>query len=495
MLSERDNTLLTRSARGTPMGDYLRRFWMPALLSEELPEPDGPPRRVLLMGEKLLAFRATDGSVGLVDPRCPHRGADLWFGRNEEGGLRCAYHGWKFATDGRCLDLPTAPPQMRMHERITLDAYPVREWGGIVWAYLGPRDLMPELPMLEFGLVPPSHRFVTKKWQDCNWLQCAEGAVDTAHFSFLHRVFDVDDNLGTLAHAAIGAQAVRNDRVRWTMEDPRPEYVVDDSPVGLVLGGVRLADGDERYWRIAQYLLPTHAYAPNAFPGEPYHGQTFVPVTDTGCWIYTYSWNPERPYTEAELASYRRGHSVHADVDRDYVPVRTRSNDYLIDRALQRSASFTGIQGVSEQDAAIQDSQGAIADRTREHLTPTDAGLVRLRKLLLAQVKALADGIEPEAVRRPQAYALRSGGWVAHKDKSLATVMQERFGHPTGWAGDRYGLSDDGLSDDGLGDQGPGGEGRAATGSQRAGTGAGSGGTPVDVAATTTPRAPSGASA
>ncbi len=447
MLSPQDNELLTRSGRGTPMGEFLRRFWMPALLSEELPRPDGEPRHVTLMGEQLLAFRTTDGTVGLVDPVCPHRGADLWFGRNEEGGLRCAYHGWKFDATGRCLDAPTAPPELRMHERIRIAAYPTREWGGIVWAYLGPVEAMPPLPMLEFGLLPPAQRFVTKKWQDCNWVQCAEGALDTAHFSFLHRVIAADaaSAVGMMKHAAIGAQAVRNDRVRWVMDDPRPVYEVDESPVGLVLGGVRKADGDERYWRIAQYLLPTHAYAPNAFPGEPFHGQTFAPATDTGCWIYTYSWNPERPYTEEELASFRGGHSVHAQVDADYMPLRGRHNRYLIDRDEQRRASYTGIRGVSEQDAAIQDSQGAIADRTREHLTPTDAGLVRFRRLMLEGARALAQGVEPAAVRRPQAYAVRSGGWVAHRDKPLAVVMQERFGHRTGWAGERYGLTDDGL--------------------------------------------------
>ncbi len=189
MLSDADNILLTRTGPKTPMGDLFRRFWQPVLLSAELPEPDGAPLRVTVLGEDLRAFRATDGSVGLVSPRCPHRGADLFFGRNEEGGIRCAYHGWKFATDGRCLAMPTmdpGPARERAEQNVRLPAYPTREAGGFVWAYLGPREHQPALPELEFLTLPASHVFVSKKLQQCNWAQACEGGLDTAHFSFLH---------------------------------------------------------------------------------------------------------------------------------------------------------------------------------------------------------------------------------------------------------------------------------------------------------------------
>ena len=154
MLSAEDNELLTRTSAGTPMGEYLRRFWQPVALSEELPVPDGDPIRLTLMGEDLLAFRDSLGRVGLVSPRCPHRGADLYFGRNEESGLRCAYHGWKFDADGKCLETPTVPSDEAYRERVCLKSYPTREWGDFIWAWLGPRNKEPALPQMEFALLP-----------------------------------------------------------------------------------------------------------------------------------------------------------------------------------------------------------------------------------------------------------------------------------------------------------------------------------------------------
>src|SRR5262245_39714799 len=186
MLSAEDNELLTRTGPGTAMGAYFRRFWVPALLSQEVAEPDGPPIRVTVMGEDLVAFRDTRGRVGLLEATCAHRGASLFWGRNENCGIRCAYHGWKYDADGRCVDLPTSPPDAGLRDKIRLTAYPTREWGDLIWAYLGPADRMPELPALEFAVLPPAHRFVSKKLQECNWAQACEGALDTAHFSFLH---------------------------------------------------------------------------------------------------------------------------------------------------------------------------------------------------------------------------------------------------------------------------------------------------------------------
>lgn len=437
MLTPEDNELLTRTGPATGMGGLLRRYWQPALLSAELPEPDGPPKKLRLLGEDLLAFRDTSGRVGLVEPVCPHRGANLYFGRNEEHGLRCVYHGWKFDASGRCVDMPTAPADSGYRNRVGLKAYPTREAAGIVWAYLGDPRQQPELPQLAFTQVPASHRYVSKKWQDCNWLQCLEGALDTAHFSFLHMILGTEgaDAVAArerLKHAALGAQVVVNDRFRWVRDDPMPRFSVQAFDAGLVLGAARRADGDDLYWRITHYLLPHHALAPSAFPGENYHGQTFVPVSETQCWIYTYTWNPDRPLTEEEVSMARNGHTVHAQVDEHYVPVRNIRNDYLIDREEQKHRSFTGIRGVSEQDAAIQDSQGPIADRTRENLGATDVGIVRMRRLLLELVRNSMAGVAPASLATPQAYGVHSGGWVAHQDKPLEQVMVERFGDPIG---------------------------------------------------------------
>jgi phthalate 4,5-dioxygenase len=432
MLTEDDNVLLTRTGPDTGMGELFRRFWQPVALGAELPEPDGPPLRLTVLGEALRAFRATDGAVGVVAPRCPHRGADLFFGRNEEGGIRCAYHGWKFDREGRCLDLPTfepGPAAARARENIRLRACPVHEAGGLVWAYLGPRETMPAPPELEFLTLPPSHVFVSKKLQQCNWAQACEGGLDTAHFSFLH--MPVSDSPGVTA-GLMAKVSSDSDTVRWMRADGAPRFTIAEHAAGLVLGAARRGDPGQSYWRISQFLMPNHGLAPNAFPGENYHGQCWVPIDDESCWVYTYTWNPDRPLTEAERTRFRGGSGVHAEVDTAYVPLRRRENDYLIDRTKQKFETFTGIVGVSEQDAAIQDSQGLIADRTAEHLGPTDLGVVRFRRLILDAVRALRDGREPAAAACPEAYRVRSGGAIAAADVPLAEVMRERFGHEHG---------------------------------------------------------------
>jgi len=428
MLSAADNDLLTRTGPGTPMGAYFRQFWQPVALSRELPEPDGPPIRVQVLGESMVAFRDTEGRVGLVDPRCPHRGADLFYGRNEGCGLRCVYHGWKFDVAGKPVDLPNAPSSSPYYQSVTLKSYPTREYGEIVWAWMGPKDRIPQLPELEFGLVPALHRFVTKRRQECNWAQAIEGGLDTAHFSFLHMPAPhIRSNENPDAPAD-------ERRLRWIRDDPLPRFSFIDHEVGFVLGGARRADGDAIYWRTAQFMLPNHATTPSTLPGETYFGYTFVPITDAACWIYTYAWNPERPIGEEERAKFRAGHGVIGEVGPDFLPVRNRDNDYLIDRENQRSQTFTGVRGVAEQDAMIQESLGPIADRTIEHLTATDAGVVRFRRAVLQGAKALAEGKAPEAPWRHGAYRLRSGSWVAPQSVPFEQVMQQRFGDRIGRA-------------------------------------------------------------
>ena len=428
MLSAADNEVLTRTGAGTPMGELFRRFWLPVLLSQEVAEPDGPPVRVTLLGENLVAFRDTEGRVGLLDPRCQHRGADLFFGRNEACGLRCAYHGWKYDVTGRCVELPTLPAESRFKDGIRVTSYPTREWGDFVWAYLGPPERMPALPELEFALLPPAHRFVSKKLQQCNWAQSCEGGLDTAHFSFLHMpVAGAADPDSVIRRSSVDA-----DRTRWMREDPMPQFHITPHAAGLAIGASRRADGHDLYWRISQFLLPNHGFAPNALPGEHYHGQTWVPITDQLCWVYCYTWNPERPLDDAERTRLRGGASIHAQVDERWVPLRNRANDYLIDRVDQKLRTFTGIEGVSEQDACIQDSQGVIADRTREHLGPTDAGIIQFRRLVLGAARALQAGAEPAAAHDGAAYAVRSGSIVADASLPFPEVMRTRFGDPVG---------------------------------------------------------------
>jgi phthalate 4,5-dioxygenase oxygenase subunit len=438
MLSQEDNDLLTRTGAGTPMGELFRSYWIPVLLSEQLPEPDGAPVRVKVLGEELVAFRDSAGVVALVAPRCPHRGANLFFGRNEGGGIRCAFHGWKFNARGECVDMPTVPPEMvpKLCEKARIQAYPTREWGDYVWAYMGAQDRIPELPQMEFALVPPSHRHVSKKFQECNWAQAAEGGVDTAHFSFLHQ--PVASSAELLAEKAARAtrgysqKTMSAEHVRWMREDARPRYEVRKHACGLVLGASRQAGEGQFYWRIAQYLMPSHGYTPSATDGQTYHGQTWIPIEDGSCWVYVYSWNPTRPLTEEERQSYRAGGAVYPEMDANWMPVRNRSNDYLIDRRMQKSENFSGIVGVSEQDAAIQDSQGRIADRTRELLGPTDIGVVQFRKLMLDAAKGLEAGRAPLGAQEGSAYRVRAGGIVAPSSAAFGEVMEMRFGDSLG---------------------------------------------------------------
>ena len=431
MLTVEENELLTRSGPDTPMGQYFRRFWQPIALSEELAEPDGDPVRVTLLGEDLVGFRDTEGRIGLIDSYCPHRGANMFYGRNEECGLRCVYHGWKFGVDGKAMDLPNVPPGVRMHDTMRIKAYPTREYGGFVWAYLGPEsDKLPEVPQLEFGKVEDRKRYVSKQRIECNWVQIMEGDLDTSHFSFLHMPAP------SLAATENKDANSPNRHLEWMRRDGRPKFDLLDHDVGFVAGGARATDDDgELYWRLTQFMLPSHGTGPATVPGETYYGFTLVPTTDTGCWMYCYAWNPERDLHAAELAKIKEGHGIFAELGPEYMPVRNRANDYQIDREDQKHRTYTGVKGTAEQDIMIQQSQGWIADRTRDNLTATDAAVVHFRRLLIEQARALAeDGKEPSAPGDHEAYCTRPGAWVAKSDKELEEVLSERFGHPRGRA-------------------------------------------------------------
>ncbi len=424
MLSAADSELLVRTGPGTAMGEYFRRFWLPVALSREMPEPDSPPIRLKVMGEDLVAFRDSTGRVGVIEPFCAHRGANLFYGRNEDCGIRCIYHGWKYDVDGKCVDMPNVPAGAAMHGKISIKAYPTREFGELVWAYLGPKEEIPEVPQLEHGMLPASHRYVTKRLQQCNWAHSMEGALDTAHFSFLHMPAP---RFSSNRNETVAAD---ENRMRWLRNDPTPKFTVVDHDVGFVVGGARKADGDELYWRITQFMLPTHSITPSAMPGEVYYGYTWVPIDDESCWIYIYGWHPDRPIGADERAKFvKGGYGQFAELGPGYLPIRNRANDWLIDRDEQKHRSFTGVRGIAEQDAMAQESQGLIADRTREHLTPTDVAIVHFRRLMLKEARAKNP---PAAARRPAAYRLRSGGAVLPSGLSFDEVMKKRFGTASG---------------------------------------------------------------
>ena len=372
-MNARDNQLLTRTGPETPMGRLLRRYWIPALCSRKLAEPDCPAVRVKLLGERLVAVRGTDGTVALLGEHCPHRRASLFFGRNEEQGLRCVYHGWKFGLDGRCLETP-GEPNPNFKNKIAVAAYPAREQGGIVWTYMGPRDHEPELPQLEWTLVPESHRFVTKRLQESNWFQALEGGYDYAHVGMLHR--------GALTRSQTEGMPAFKFTAPVTQEVVETDY-------GLLLGRRQESEPGRAYWTLAQLVMPFHKILPRAARGQARGAHAWVPVDDENVMLWSIDYHAERPLNAIELEDARQWRGIHSETipgtDR---AVYNKDNDYGIDRAKQkRGDSFTGIPGFGTQDSAIQESQGPIYDRTLEHLCTSDKQIIALRRFYLKLLK------------------------------------------------------------------------------------------------------------
>ncbi|PWU03632.1 MAG: (2Fe-2S)-binding protein [Terriglobia bacterium] len=413
MLSREENDLLTQTGPGTPAGDYFRRYWLPALLSSEVPAPDSPPVRMRMLGEDLVAFRDTKGRVGLVDEFCPHRRASLFWGRNEECGLRCVYHGWKFDVNGVCVDMPNEPPEYGFNNKVSIAAYPTREQGGVVWAYLGPPEQIPELPKLEWARVPETHRHVSKRFQETNYLQAIEGGIDSSHSNFLHASVEAFRVTGEYVEKVKNSA---NLRARYHLLDKSPRFTVQKTDYGLVIAVRRNAEEDTYYWRLTQFLLPSHTIIPYE-KGLSIHGHCWVPRDDETCWVWTTSWNPEAPLSEEEREAIRNESFVHAKVDPvTFRPVRNRDNDYRIDREKQRTASMTGIHGFAAQDMAIQESMGANVDRTRERLGTSDTAIIAMRRLMLQEIRALQAGSEPFAAHHGDLYWVRSASMVLKRD-------------------------------------------------------------------------------
>jgi phthalate 4,5-dioxygenase len=389
MLTQEMNEFLTRTGPGTPMGELFRRYWIPALLDAELPERDCPPVRVKLLGEKLVAFRDTEGRIGMLDEFCAHRGASLWFGRNEECGLRCCYHGWKYDVNGQCVDLPSEPGE-RVRSRIKLKSYPCVELGGVIWAYMGPTGQRPPLPSFEWVHLPASHRVTTKRWQETNYLQAVEGGIDSSHVSFLHR--------GDLATDPFH----RNTAGAKLAKSTKTSFHILDSAGGMIIGARRDADPGNHYWRITQWIMPWYTLIP-PYAGNAANGHAWVPMDDENCMAWSMTFHPTQPIPEEHIALIKDGNGVHAElIPGTFRPVANRGNDYLIDRAKQKSGRhYNGVKGLAMQDASIQESIGPIADRSKEHLLSTDRAIVSARQRLIkagneVQMGGKAPGLSPE---------------------------------------------------------------------------------------------------
>jgi len=397
MLSKADNERITRVGRGTPGGELLRRYWLPAALSAELSEPDGEPVEVRLLGEDLVAFRDTNGKVGLIDAYCPHRLAPMFYGRNEECGLRCVYHGWKFDVNGKCTEVPNEPPDSPMKEKVRMLSYPTYEGGGIVWAYMGPADKKPPVPDYEWTRVPATHRHVSKTFEACNYLQALEGGLDTSHSSFLH-----NNRLG--------------DNRQLRQRDRAPRLDVYPTDYGYHYVSTRKAAEDGSYVRIYQYLMPSQQLRGGVVGArernEPpkIDGHIWVPIDDSNTYVYNLMYGYDQSvriteeYAEEFEAFSGRGKS-------DLIPgtfklKQNPGNKYLIDRKVQKTQTYTGIKGLNTQDFALQEAMGGtdrIVDRSREYLGTADRAIIEMRKLMLEATHEVEAGRDPRGIN-PAAY-------------------------------------------------------------------------------------------
>jgi nitrite reductase/ring-hydroxylating ferredoxin subunit len=355
----------------------------------------------------LIAFRDTNGRVGLLQNNCPHRGASLFFGRNEEAGLRCVYHGWKFATDGSCVDMPNEPAESDFKHKVKAVAYPCVERGGVIWTYMGPPEVMGALPDLEWSLVPAEQRFLSKRLQQSNYLQAIEGGIDSSHISFLHSTLN----------SIRPTNAVGVPIPQFVAEDKHPRFEVLSTGYGHLVAARRDAGPEDYYWRVSQYLVPIFQMIP-AQKGGPISGHAWVPIDDHNCWAWSMTWHPTRPLTDAELGQYQSGTGIHARVDATYRPFANQDNDYLIDRQVQREQTFSGIRGIGEQDMACQESMGPIYDRTGEHLGSSDTAVIAMRRQLQALARQLETGVEPPMAARPDLYRVRSTSFVLKRSQS-----------------------------------------------------------------------------
>ena len=409
---------LTQTGPGTAMGNLMRRYWVPVMNSSEIAEADGPQKRVQLLGEKLLAFRDTSGQVGLINEFCTHRGVSLFYGRNEENGIRCSYHGLKFDRTGKCIDVPSAPNSPQVCERMNSKGYPCIEMGGVVWTYMGPPDKQPDPPEVEWCTLPESHVYVSRRIQECNYLQAMEGGIDTAHVSFVHR-YEVDTDP---MHKGVKA-------LDYIKADGNVVFTIDNTDFGLTLYGRRNGDVDKNtyYYRVTQWLFPWFTLIP-PFGDHSLAGHVWVPIDDHSCWAWSINFHPNKPLSKEERELMDAGKGIHVEYEApgSFRPASNRDNEYQIDRLAQKEKrSYSGIFGFSAQDYSLQESMGPIQNHEAERLLSTDKGIVMARRMLQEAALALAQGKEPPALQASK-QRVRAAG-----------VMLDKEADPVAWGKDR----------------------------------------------------------
>ena len=424
MLRE-ENELLTQTGPGSLMGNLIREYWIPALRSDEL-MADSDPIRLRLLGENLVAFRATNGQVGILDHRCPHRCASLFFGRNEDDGLRCVYHGWKFDVNGQCVDMPSEAQESDFKNKVSARAYPSRERNGLVWTYMGPRAKPPPLPSLEASMLPEEDRVVQPVMRECNWLQALEGDIDTSHFGFLH--------MGS----AKAEDFVEGTTAKYYLKDRAPRYEVVASDSGTMYGAYRPAEEGSYYWRVAQFLFPFWTMPPAGKIEGHVIVRAWVPIDDE----HTMFWNlsRKRKTGSGPVPTSSSGRpTAGLGLGFDFLPntpdwlgrwrlAANQSNDYKIDREVQKDGSYSGILGVHLQDQAITESMGAIVDRTHERLGSSDQMIIQTRRRLMGAARALRDhNTVPTGVDNPEVYErVRGGEMILSRDRDWNEAYEEK---------------------------------------------------------------------
>ena len=395
MLTPAENEYLCRTGPDTPMGNLLRRYWLPALLCSEVPASDSPPVRVRILSEDLIAFRDTNGRVGLVANACAHRGASLFFGRNEEAGLRCVYHGWKYDVEGNCVDMPNEPAESNFKSKIRLTAYQTIECAGLVWAYLGPSERTPPFRDFISPSIPADRWIATKTPVYCNYVQSMEGNIDSAHISFLHRNFvdwtPPNDNTDRPGYPSLKM----SNYIRATSRDPIIE--VEETLYGFRYAAIRRTPSGHRHVRMSVQVIPTTTFvAGPLIERQLSPGLVMVPVDDENCWRF--GARPAAAVGQANVFTDERGQRL-----------RRAANDYLLDRDQQHTVSYTGIVGVANQDYAVTESMGPIYDRSREHLGTTDLAIVKMRQQLIQAARNLEQGLDPPGLEAPMPWSgLRS---------------------------------------------------------------------------------------
>jgi phenylpropionate dioxygenase-like ring-hydroxylating dioxygenase large terminal subunit len=413
MTNAAESLELTRVGLGTPMGALMRHYWLPAAKASEI-TAGGDPVRLMLLGERLIAFRDASGQVGVMDHRCPHRCASLFYGRNEGDGIACIYHGWKFAVDGRCLAMPNLTPEQDFRDKVRAKAYQVTERAGLIWVYMGDRAEAPAFPEIEAAQLPDSEVTIMFAQRDCNWLQALEGDIDTSHFGFLHV-------------GSVRAEQVPDDNwIKYQVANRTPDYKVADTDWGTMYCAFRSAEDDKTYWRFAHFGFPFWTFIPQGDFSRLVFARAWVPMDDTHTMFVSMVWKQAartRPLANGKPIPGAKAELDYQPNTTDWYgrwrPVQNAANDYLIDRdAQRRDEIYCGISHIHMQDQAVTESMGDIVDHSFEHLAPSDQMITRTRRRLLMAARALRDhGIVPPCVDQPDLYTrIRSGERVARAD-------------------------------------------------------------------------------